>query len=99
MGKPEAQTVMLNPFAAMIEQLNRIEEAIAEIKKQQAQPAPQEKFMSAKEVEQLLRISPPTRIALAKSGRLIPKRLGRKLLYPESDVRTALSNYSKWSRD
>ncbi|MBS1542654.1 MAG: helix-turn-helix domain-containing protein [Bacteroidetes bacterium] len=98
MAQP-AEQIVLNPYTAMIEALSRIESAIAELRKEQAQPRQSEKFLSAKEVETLLKISPPTRIALAKSGRLIPKKIGRKLLYPESDVKAALTAYSKWSRD
>jgi len=90
--------VMLNPFAALIERLDRIEAAIALLSKQNSEPPPIKKFLSSREVCDLLKISSPTRIALAKSGRLIPMRVGRKLLYSQDALDQALKHYSKWDR-
>lgn len=89
--------VLFNPFELVINELAAIKAEISALKTIQETPK-RESFLSAKEVCVLLKISTPTRIALAKSGRLIPMRVGRKLLYSERSVNEALKSYSKWDR-
>lgn len=86
-----------NPFELILNKLESIQAEIAALKQVQSDPKI-EKFLNSKQVCELLQISPPTRIQLAKTGRLIPMRVGRKLLYSERSVHEALKNYSKWDR-
>lgn len=89
--------VSFNPFELILNKLDAIQAELAMLKQKQAEPKI-EKFLNSKQVCEMLQISSPTRIALAKSGRLIPMRVGRKLLYSERSVNDALKNYSKWER-
>lgn len=86
-----------NPFERIYQELENIRLELANLRQVQQEPR-QEKLLNSKQVCDLLQISAPTRIALAKSGRLIPMRVGRKLLYSERSVNEALKNYSKWER-
>lgn len=97
MALPEREVVALNPFAAIIDRLDRIEKTLASLKTDQAKP--QTKYLTAKETEEALRISAPTRIRLGKKGFLVPRRIGSKLLYSQEDLDLALKSWSKWSRD
>lgn len=89
--------VMFNPFELILNKLESIQAEIATLKQVQTE-AKVEKFLTAKQVCEILQISQPTRSQLAKTGRLIPMRVGRKLLYSERSVQEALKNYSKWDR-
>lgn len=57
----------------------------------QPMPAPEEeKFLTAKEVKQMLKIAHSTLWAMQQDGRLVPLKIGRKSLYRETDVRAFL---------
>lgn len=57
----------------------------------QPMPAPEEeKFLTAKEVKQMLKIAHSTLWAMHQDGRLVPLKIGRKSLYREVDVKSFL---------
>lgn len=79
-----ARQLLVEPHESILRRLEVLE---ATVQKPQ--------FWGCREVENFLRITAPTRIRLIRTGRLIPKRIGRKAFYDREAVMAFFETYRK----
>lgn len=75
------EIVLLSPS-----QLENLITQVVERVQNQAKPEKEEKYLSTKEVQELLKISRSTLHSYIKQGKLRPIRIRRKLLFKKSDL-------------
>ncbi len=68
---------------------NLVSQIIAESNSSPKQTAPEDEFLSSKEVQKFLKIGHSTLHRFINSGKLKPRRFGRKLLFKKSDLLNA----------
>lgn len=68
---------------------NLVSQIIAESNNSPKQPAPEDEYLSSKELQKFLKIGHSTVHRFINNGKLKPVRFGRKLLFKKSDLLNA----------
>ncbi|OFY61632.1 MAG: hypothetical protein A2Y71_03075 [Bacteroidetes bacterium RBG_13_42_15] len=67
-----------------------------ELSKIQNQGSPEEKYISRKEAKEILNVSSDTTmISFEKRGLITPRRTGKKIIYLEAEIRSALQKFGR----
>lgn len=88
---------MENPFEEINRRFDKIEKMLALILyNQEKQQLPEkDKFLSRKETAKTLHISLPTLSELNKNGVIVAHRIGKRILYKQSEINKALKQIKR----